>query len=328
MSAHGAARPPRSLVVTAFVALYVVWGSTYLAIRYAVETLPPLLMGGVRFILAGALLIGWARWRDGARATSANWRAATIAGGLLLLGGNGAVVWAEERGLPSGLVALLVATMPFWMVVAEWVRPGGRAPRPGVVAGIALGLAGLALLVGPGALGSTGTRIDPIGTAVVIAGSLSWAIGSLYARSAPLPGNALFATGLEMFAGGVLLCLAAVAFGEWGRLDLTRTSAASIAGFLYLVVFGSLIGFTAFAWLLRVSTPARVSTYAFVNPVVAVFLGWLVAGEPVTSRTMVAAAVIVGAVALITFAGAGGGDREGAAARPPRPRPEAERDAA
>lgn len=314
MSAGPPARAPRSLVVAAFVALYLVWGSTYLAIRYAVETLPPLLMSGVRFLLAGALLVGWSRWRQGAKPTRANWRAATIAGGWLLLGGNGAVVWAERRGVPSGLVALLVATMPFWMVVADWVRPGGRPPRLGVMAGIALGIAGLALLLGPQALaGSEAGTPDALGAAVVIAGSLSWAIGSLYSRTARLPGDAILATGLQMVAGGVLLCLAAVPFGEPGRLDLSRVSVASLAGFLYLIVFGSLIGFTAFAWLLRVSTPARVSTYAFVNPVVAVFLGWLIADEVVTSRTIVAAAVIVGAVALITFAGARRGDRDGIA---------------
>ena len=292
------ARPSRALVLTAYVTLYVVWGSTYLAIRYAVQTLPPFAMAGARFVLAGAILALWAWWRDGARATAANWRAATIAGTLLLAGGNGAVVWAEQR-VPSGLAALLVASMPFWMVLADWVRPGGRAPRAGVMVGIVVGMMGIVLLVGPGSL--SGGGVDPAGATALVLGSLSWAIGSLYSRRAALPKSAILATGLEMLTGGGVLLLIAAVAGEYGRLDVAHASQASIAGYFYLVVFGSLIGFTAFAWLIRVSSPARVSTYAFVNPVVAVLLGWAIAHEPVGPRTVVAAAIIVGAVALITF---------------------------
>jgi drug/metabolite transporter (DMT)-like permease len=283
--------------------LYVVWGSTYLAIRYAIDTLPPFLMAGVRFLLAGLILALWAYWRDRARATAANWRAATIAGGLLLLGGNGMVVWAETR-VPSGVAALLVATMPLWMVIVAWARPGGRAPRIGVAAGILVGIAGLLLLVGPGSI--SGGGVDRVGAVVLTLAALSWAIGSIYSRTAPLPTNPIFATGLEMVAGGVLLIILGTVMGEWSRLASAHASSASIIGFFYLVVFGSLLGFTAFAWLIRVSSPARVSTYAFVNPVVAVFLGWLIAKEPVTRMTVIAAAVIVAAVALITFSGASG----------------------
>lgn len=293
-----AGSPSRAMILAAFAVVYVVWGSTYLAIRYAVETLPPFLMAGARFVLAGGILTFWAVWRDGERATASNWRAATIAGALLLLGGNGAVVWAEQR-VPSGLAALLVATMPFWMVLADWLRPGGQAPRAGVALGIAIGLAGMVILVGPGSLGDD--AVDPVGAAVLTFGAASWAVGSLYARRAPLPRNAVFGTGLEMLAGGALLSILGAATGEIGRLDLGRASTASLAGFFYLVVFGSLIGFTAFAWLLRVASPAAVSTYAFVNPIVAVLLGWAIAHEQVSSRTIVAAAVIVGSVALITW---------------------------
>ncbi len=295
-----AAAPSRGLVLTAYAALYVIWGSTYLAIRYAVATLPPFIMAGTRFLLAGAILVLWAKWRHGARATKSNWRAAAIAGTLLLAGGNGAVVWAEQR-VPSGLAALLVAAMPLWMVLAEWVRPGGRRPRTGVAAGIVVGMSGLILLVGPRSLG--GTRIDPVGAAALLFGSLSWAIGSLYSRHADLPANPIFATGLEMLGGGAALIIAAIVAGEWSHFEPSHATAASLGGFLYLVVFGSLIGFTAFAWLLRVSTPAKVSTYAFVNPVVAVLLGWAIAHEPVGPRTIVAAVIIVGAVALITLTG-------------------------
>jgi drug/metabolite transporter (DMT)-like permease len=297
-------------VIAAFATVYVVWGSTYLAIRYAVETLPPFLMAGIRFTLAGAILALWSYWRDGARATPANWRAAAIAGGFLLLGGNGMVVWAEQR-VPSGLTALLVATMPLWMVIVAWAKPGGQAPKIGVAAGILLGIAGLALLVGPSSI--SGSSVDHVGAIVLTLAALSWAIGSLYSRTAPLPKNAIFATGLEMIAGGVLLVILGSLTGEWSRLDVSHASAASIAGFFYLVVFGSLIGFTAFAWLIRVSTPARVSTYAFVNPVVAVFLGWAIAHEPVTRMTVIATAVIVAAVALITLASASGKTEQTAA---------------
>lgn len=295
------ARPSRAMVLAAYAALYVIWGSTYLAIRYAVQTLPPFAMAGARFVLAGAILALWAWWRDGARATPANWRAAAIAGALLLAGGNGAVVWAEQR-VPSGLAALLVASMPFWMVLVEWIRPGGRAPRAGVAIGIAVGMIGIVLLVGPGSL--SGGGVDALGAAALVLGSLSWAIGSLYSRGAALPKSAVLATGLEMLTGGAVLLVIAAIAGEYGRLDVAHASRASIAGYFYLVVFGSLIGFSAFAWLIRVSKPALVSTYAFVNPVVAVLLGWAIAHEPVGPRTVVAAAIIVGAVALITF-GAG-----------------------
>lgn len=294
---------PRWLVLAAFATVYVVWGSTYLAIRYAVETLPPFLMAGVRFLLAGAILALWAYWRDGARATATNWRAAWIAGAFLLLGGNGMVVWAEQK-VPSGLAALLVATMPLWLVMVAWAKPGGRAPTLGVAAGVLLGITGMLLLVGPGAI--SGQAVDRTGAIVLTMASLSWAIGSLYSRTAPLPTNAILATGLEMITGGVLLILLGTATGEWSRLDMSHASSASIVGFLYLVVFGSLLAFTAFAWLIRVSTPARVSTYAFVNPVVAVFLGWAIAHEPVTKMTVIATMVIVAAVACITLASESG----------------------
>lgn len=290
---------PRSLVLAALATVYVVWGSTYLAIRYAVETLPPFLMAGARFLLAGVILGLWSYYRDGARATRANWRAAGIAGAFLLLGGNGLVVWAEQR-VPSGPTALLVATMPLWIVIVAWAKPGGRAPSLGVASGILLGIGGLFLLVGPSSL--SGESIDRVGAVALTVAALSWAIGSLYSRTAPLPSNAIFATGLEMVAGGVLLLILGTVLGEWSALRASHASPASIIGFFYLVVFGSLVAFTAFVWLNRVSSPTLVSTYAFVNPVIAVFLGWLIAHEPVGRMTVIATAVIVAAVALITVA--------------------------
>jgi drug/metabolite transporter (DMT)-like permease len=292
-------RPSTAKVVAAFAAIYTIWGSTYLAILYAIETLPPFLMAGVRFVIAGSVLYGWA-WLRGARrpVTVLHWKSALVVGGLLLLGGNGAVVWAEQR-VASGLAALLVATVPLWMVLLDWLRPGGAAPDRRTATGIAIGLLGLALLVGPESL-LGGGRVDPIGAGVLVMGSLSWAAGSLYARRARLPEPPLLATALEMLAGGALLVLAGVLTGEIGRLDPGAVSARSLLGLLYLIVFGSLIGFTAYTWLLGVSTPARVSTYAYVNPVVAVLLGWALAGEPLTPRMALAAAIIVAAVAAIT----------------------------
>jgi drug/metabolite transporter (DMT)-like permease len=293
------AMPARLLL--AFAAVYLVWGSTYLAIRFAVETLPPLLMAGARFIIAGAILLLWARLREGFRSPSRReWLTGLVGGALLLLGGNGAVVWAEQR-VPSGIAALLVAIVPLWMVLIDWMRPSGRRPAALVFVGLALGLVGLALLVGPDALGSGGD-IDPVGAVVLIFGSLSWAAGSIYTRSAPRPSSANAASGAQMFAGGMCLLVVALAGGEGARLDLANASTRSLLGFAYLVTFGSLIGFTAYVYLLAHTTAAKAATYAYVNPVVAVLLGWAFAGEPITARTLVAATVILASVAIITVA--------------------------
>ncbi|HEY8490054.1 MAG TPA: EamA family transporter [Dehalococcoidia bacterium] len=310
-------------LVAAFAAVYLIWGSTYLGIRFAIETLPPFSMASVRFLVAGLVLYLWARASGADRPSGRHWLTAAVAGGLLLAGGNGGVVWAEQR-VPSGLAALLVATVPLWMAVLEWARPGGTRPRAGVAVGVALGLGGVALLAGPGELAG-GARPDPLGTAVLLLASLSWAAGSVYLRRAPLPRSQALATGMEMVAGGALLGLAALAAGEPGGLDLGGASLRSWLALAYLVIFGSLVGFTAYTWLLKATTAARASTYAFVNPVVAVFLGWALAGEPVTARTLLAAAAILGAVGLITWQGAarqpGVGPSPGGPEGPPPPGP-------
>lgn len=293
--------PPQGRVIAAFAAVYLIWGSTYLAIRFAIETIPPHLMAAARFLVAGAILYGWSRWRGAPRPTRRNWGAATVVGGLLLLGGNGAVVWAETR-VPSGLTALLVAMVPIWMAVLEGLpRHGRKTPRAPVIAGLVLGLAGLGLLIAPGKLAG---RVDAIGAAVLLLGSFSWAFGSLHSRVADLPKSGFLATAMEMIAGGAWLLLFGLATGQAGKLTLAAVSARSLLSLSYLILFGSLIGFTAYIWLLKATTPARVSTYAYVNPVVAVLLGWAFAGEPMTLRTLLAAAVIVGAVALIIRYGA------------------------
>lgn len=294
LAAH---RPSRGSVLTAYAAVYVVWGSTYLAIRYAIETLPPFLMAGIRFLVAGALLFLWARLRGAPRPSLANWKATLLIGALLLLGGNGAVVWAEQR-VPSGITALLVATVPLWMVLIEWLRPGGRRPAARVALGVIAGMIGLLVLVGPGSLRGNG-NVNVLGAAALMFGSLSWAVGSLWSKRVALPDSPSLATGMEMLAGGTLLLLAGMSTGELAALDLGGASLASLGALAYLVLFGSLVGFSAYVWLLKVEPPARVATYAYVNPVVAVLLGWLVAGERITGATLVAAAIIIGAVVLI-----------------------------
>jgi drug/metabolite transporter (DMT)-like permease len=297
-SSTTAARPALPQVLAAFAAVYVIWGSTYLAIRFAIETLPPLLMAGVRFLLAGAVLYAFVRARGVARPRLVHWRSATVVGGLLLLCGNGGVVWAEQV-IPSGVAALLVATVPLWMVLLDWARPGGASPSGTVIAGLVVGFAGLVLLIGPSELVGSG-RVDPTGAVVVLFASLAWAIGSIYSRSASLPTSPLLATAMEMITGGALLAVGGLVRGELATLDPSGISAESALAFGYLVVFGSLIGFTCYIWLLGVTTPSRVATYAYVNPVVAVLLGWALASEPLTARVIGAATVIVAAVVLIT----------------------------
>jgi len=296
-AAATAGRAPRWQVASAFAAVYVLWGSTYLAIRLAIDTLPPFTMAAARFLIAGALLYVWAR-RKAPRPTPRQWGGAIVVGGLLLMCGNGAVVWSEQR-VPTGVAALLVATVPLWMVLLDGAGRGWRRPPTQVLLGIALGLCGVAVLVGPGHFAG-GHGIDLVGAGALLVGSLFWASGSLYSRRAPLPESRLLGAAMQMLGGGACLTLLGALTGEWARLDVAHASPQSLLAVAYLVVFGSLVGFTAYIWLLRVSTPALVSTYAYVNPVVAVLLGWAFAGESITGRTLLAAVVILGAVMLIT----------------------------
>ncbi|MEN8375965.1 MAG: EamA family transporter [Gemmatimonadota bacterium] len=290
--------PPLAGVLAAFAAVYLIWGSTYLAIRFAIETLPGFLMAGVRFSIAGALLFAWTQARGAARPTGAQWKTAAVMGALMLLGGNGGVVWATEK-VPSGIVALLVATVPLWMVLLDWAYGTGPRPSARVVLGLALGFAGAVLLVGPDAVGAA-DLVDPVRGLVALGASVSWAAGSIYARRAPQPKSPLVATAGQMMLGGLFLLLLGLGTGEAAEVNPAGFSTLSVASLGYLIVFGAIVGYSAYVWLLRVSTAARVSTYAYVNPVVAVFLGWLLASEPVTPRVLLAAAIIVAGVAVIT----------------------------
>jgi drug/metabolite transporter (DMT)-like permease len=283
----------RTKLLLAFAAVYLIWGSTYLAIRYAVETLPPFSMASARFLVAGALLFAVARLRGAAAPTPRMWRDTAIVGSLMLLGGNGLVTWAEQK-VPSGIAALIIACVPLCMVLLQRRVPGRREGL-----GLAGGLVGIALLVGkPGSSGS----IDLLGAGALVVASMSWAIGSLFSRRATLPESGVLATGMEMLGGGTALGIVAFLRGEPAGFDLGAVSTVSWLSLVYLVVFGAIVGYSAYMWLLSATTPARAATYAYVNPVVAVFLGWAVAGEALTGRTVAAAAVIVVSVALIVSA--------------------------
>ena len=289
-----------TLVIIAFGLVYVVWGSTYLAIRVGIESFPPLLLAGSRHLLTGLILYPILRWKTGVRPTLAHWRMSFITGFLLLFLGNGGVCLAE-RTVPSGVTALLVATVSLWMVLVDWLRPEGTRPGPRVLAGLLLGFGGLALLVGPKNLGGS-ARVDPFGVGILVIASLAWASGSVYSKHAGGSGSPLLGVAMQSLAGGVCLWIAGILSGEVGALHLGAITARSWAALGYLIVFGSMVGFTAYIYILKKSTATRVATYAFVNPVVALFLGWLLIGEPITLRTVIAAAVILTAVLLVITA--------------------------
>jgi drug/metabolite transporter (DMT)-like permease len=295
-----AARPISKQVWLALGTVYVVWGSTYLAIRVAVETIPPFLMAAVRFLVAGSLLFAFAV-RRGDRAADPigprQWGAAALIGGLLLLGGNGGVVWAEQH-VQSGLAALIIAGTPLWMAVISTAR-GEERLQARVVAGLVVGFGATALLLG--VTGSKGGSTRLAGLLVLVGASVCWAAGSVLSRRAALPNRPLVATGMEMVAGGGLLLIAALVSVELANLHFDRVSGASLSGFLYLNVMSSWVGFTAYVWLLKNSPTSVVSTYAYVNPVIAVILGVVILDERFTGAALVAAALIVAAVALIVW---------------------------
>lgn len=281
-----------------FLAIYVIWGSTYLGIRIAVETMPPFLMAGTRFAVAGVLFFAFLKLRGAAWPTRRQWRDHAIVGACLLLGGNGVVAWAEQS-VPSGLTTLILGASPLIMILMEWLRPGGSKPAPGLWVGFAIGIAGLALLLGPGALPA---NLQPSATSVLalLVASISWWAGSLFSKHARSGAEPMMAAAIQMVCGSALMLVVGLLAGELPRFQIAAVSAHSWAAWSYLVFVGSLVAFPVYIWLLKHSTPARVSTYAYVNPVVAVILGWAVLGEPLTPRIALAALVIVGAVAIIT----------------------------
>jgi drug/metabolite transporter (DMT)-like permease len=286
------------MIWTALIIVYVVWGSTYLAIRIAVESMPPLLMAGVRFLIAGGILLAWrmaALGSSSPRITLREWLSAAIVAAALMLGGNGGVALAE-RTVPSGITALIAATVPLWIALFDrlWFKRALHVQR---IAGLVLGFGAVALLVGRPDAGG----LNMSGALIAVIAAVSWAAGSLYARGAELPDDASTAIGMEMLAGGALLVIAAALAGEFRDPQLLHPTAASWWAFTYLVIFGALVGFSAYLWLLRVAPIARVSTYAYVNPVVAVALGFLILHEPIGPHTIAAGAAILAAIALIVW---------------------------
>ncbi|MBK7369261.1 MAG: EamA family transporter [Candidatus Eisenbacteria bacterium] len=286
-------------VVIAFLCIWLVWGSTFLAIRVAIEHLPPLLMCAVRLLLAGALLFAWAKATGVAWPEGKQLRNAALVGILLPATGNASVTIGVQH-MPSGLAALMVSTIPLWMALIASVGRFAVRPAPQVIVGLVLGFSGIALLIGPGLMNAKLAEFSPFWALVPIAGSVSWAWGSLWSRRVSMPSSPLLSTGVGMLAGGVCVLALSGALGEFARFRPAEVPMHSIAALLYLVVFGSVVGFTAYLYLLRTVPPAVVSTYAFVNPIVAMALGWAFAGEALTGRTMLAAAVVIAAVVLIT----------------------------
>jgi drug/metabolite transporter (DMT)-like permease len=296
----------RSSLWLAFATIYLVWGSTYLAIKVAVGTIPPFLMAGARFLVAGTLLYGWLWFTRQIRPTPRQWIDNAIVGALLLLGGNGLVSWASEK-TPSGITTLIISIGPLFIVLGDWLvllvgRDATRGARPtaATLAGLALGFSGLVLLVAPNLAAGAATHYDPWRIGGILLACVAWSAGSIFTRYARRPAEPMTAAAIQMLTGGVWLVLTGAALGETARFDFAAITPASGAAWLYLVFVGSLVGFTTFVWLMKHSTPARVSTYAYVNPVVAVFLGWLLLHEPVGPRLVAASVIIITGVAIIT----------------------------
>lgn len=296
-----ATSPGRSsfLIVASFLAVYVIWGSTFFAIRIGLESFPPLLLAGTRHLAAGIVLYLLFR-RSSSAPTKQQWFTAAITGVLLLFAGNGGVCWAEQT-VPSGIAALLVATVTLWMVLVDWLRPGGHKPSARVFAGIVIGFAGLLILVGPAHVGNS-NRLNPVGAAVLVLASLAWACGSLYSKHGSLPSSPLLGAGMQALCGGAVLWIIGLLSGEGANLHVASITPRAWLAALYLAVFGSCMGFSAYLYILKKSTAARVATYAFVNPIVALSIGWGFGGEGLSGRTLLAGAVILTAVILVITA--------------------------
>jgi drug/metabolite transporter (DMT)-like permease len=283
-------------LIAAFAAVYIIWGSTYLAIRFAIETLPPLLMAGIRFIIAGCILFLFARRKSTEPLKAEHWKSAFITGAFLLLGGNGGVVWAEQF-VPSGLTAVLIATVPLWIAILSWILKKGDKPGAKTITGVLLGFAGLILLVNP--FERSTQNINIIGIAAILLASLSWASGTLYTRYAKQHDSKITAAAMQMLGGGILLTITGLLRGEISDINIQGISLKSVIAFLYLIFIGSIIGFTSYIYLISAAGPSRASTYAYVNPVVAVFLGWLMAGEIINLRIILSTVIIIISVAII-----------------------------
>ncbi len=289
-------RPSPVALVAAFAAVYVIWGSTYLAIRWGVAEIPPFLMAGGRFVAAGLVFAAWAVRRGAARPTARDWMMTGLVGVLMAAGGNGGVSWALQR-VPSGLGALLVSMVPFWVALLDWWRPGGERPPARVVLGLALGFTGVALLVNPAEAG-VARVLDPIGAGAIVVASLLWAAGSVCSRHVPQPHSQALSSGMQMLGGGVVLLALSAATGELRGLDWGAVSPAAFGAWAYVAAFGS-VAYGCYLWLLKASVPAKAATYAYVNPVIALVLGYFLANEALSAWSLGCSAVVVVGVLLV-----------------------------
>jgi len=286
-------------ILIAFAAVYIIWGSTYLAILFAIRSIPPFLMAGARFFLAGLIMFAIARTQGPLRSTWSEWRTSVIVGACLLLGGNGGVT-ISEKFIESGLASLIVATVPIYITLLGWLVGMTPRPKPIVWLGLAGGFLGVVMLLGPALrFSGGGNSHSAIGMSILLVGSFLWSAGSLYSRTAKHTASPFFAATQQMFCGGILLMLVGFFVGEAKRFRFENITLLSSSAFVYLVLIGAIVGYTAYFWLLRHCDPAKVATYAYVNPIVAVLLGAVFAHEPVTLRMLLAAILIIGSVALI-----------------------------
>lgn len=288
----------------ALLSLYIVWGSTYLAIRITVETIPPFLSAGIRFLISGAILMIWRRAAGDALPTKRQWRSTAIVGIFLLLGGNGLLSFAEQF-VTSSVSALIIGSMPMWLVMIEALRPGGVKPNWLAILGLLIGFGGIFLLVGPSELTGDSQILDPLGVGALLAAAFLWSVGSIYSRNTDMPDSTLMATGAEMLTGSMALFAVSGLAGEWSGFNFANVTTNSWLGLIYLIMIGSLIGFVSFGWLLKNAAFSLVATYAYVNPLVAVFLGAWLADEIINTRILVAGLIIIGSVVLINQAKTG-----------------------
>jgi drug/metabolite transporter (DMT)-like permease len=282
----------------ALLALYIVWGSTYLGIKVAIETIPPFFHAGIRFLISGIILVAWQRAAGQELPTRRQWMATAIIGTLLLLGGNGLVAWAEQF-IPSGIAALIIASVPMFLVIGEAMRPNGVKPNWQGIVGLLIGFVGIFILIGPSEFSGNTNQLNTFGVIALLLACLFWAIGSIYSKTADLPKSSLMNTGAQMLMGSMSLFLASLLSGELPNWDITAVSSRSIYGLIYLILAGSLIGFASYGWLLQNAPISLVSTYAYVNPIVAVLLGVWFANEVLEPRIWLATAVIIGSVIFI-----------------------------
>ncbi len=288
----------KTKIWTALLALYIVWGSTYLGIRFAIETIPPFFHAGIRFLVAGLILVIWQRSAGYELPTDKQWKNTAIVGNLLLLGGNGLVAWAEQF-IPSGIAALVIGSSPMFLVIGEAIRPNGVKPNWQGIVGLLIGFVGIFVLIGPAEISGSATKLNPFGVVALLFACMFWSTGSIFSKSVDLPKSSLMNTGAQMLTGSIGLFIVSLATGELSGWDVTAVSTRSLLGLSYLILVGSLIGFVSYGWLLQNAPISLVSTYAYVNPIVAVFLGTWLAHEALEPRIWIAAGIIVGSVIFI-----------------------------